>query len=162
MAGGRPAKFKPEYIEQAKKYCEKGATDQEVAEFFNVSVRTIYRWKLEHDEFCHALTVGKEAADQRVVATLYKKCVGYTLFTDQVVKTKTPKGGERSRTVKVGRDIEPDTAAIKYWLSNRDPENWADKKQISGPNGGPIEVDAGSAVDKLANFLGSKDEPKSG
>ena len=36
---GRPSKFKPEYVEQARKLTQLGATDREVAEFFEVSER---------------------------------------------------------------------------------------------------------------------------
>ena len=33
---GRPSKFKPEFIQQAEKLCKLGATDIEVADFFDV------------------------------------------------------------------------------------------------------------------------------
>lgn len=36
MAGGRPTSFKPEYVEQARKLAFLGATDREVAEFFEM------------------------------------------------------------------------------------------------------------------------------
>ena len=49
---GRPSLYDPDYARQAKKLAELGATDQEIADFFEVDVRTIYRWKHDHDEFC--------------------------------------------------------------------------------------------------------------
>ena len=36
MAGGRPTKFKPEFVEQARKLAQLGATDREVADFFDL------------------------------------------------------------------------------------------------------------------------------
>lgn len=45
MGNGRPPTYKPEYAKQAAKLCELGATDLDIAEFFGVSVRTVYRWK---------------------------------------------------------------------------------------------------------------------
>ena len=45
---GRPTLFKPEYVEQAEKLAVLGATDEEIGDFFGVSARTIYRWKLDH------------------------------------------------------------------------------------------------------------------
>lgn len=51
---GRPSKFKPEFIEQAEKLCKLGATDLEMADFFEVDVRTLYRWKADNESFCHA------------------------------------------------------------------------------------------------------------
>jgi hypothetical protein len=56
-SGGRPTKFKPEFVEQARKLALLGATDREVAEFFEVNEVTVYRWQHEHAEFCKALKV---------------------------------------------------------------------------------------------------------
>ena len=32
----------------------------------------------------------------------------------------------------------PDTAAAKFWLGNRRPEEWVERREISGPNGQPL------------------------
>ena len=69
MSGGRPTKFKPEFVEQARKLAQLGATDREIGEFFEVDERTINRWKADHDEFCQSLKVGKDVADDRVEQT---------------------------------------------------------------------------------------------
>ncbi len=37
--------YKPEFVAEAAAQCAKGATDQELADYFGVSVRTLYRWK---------------------------------------------------------------------------------------------------------------------
>jgi transposase-like protein len=66
MAAGRPSKYKPEFIEQAKKLCLLGATDMEIADFLEVNIVTLYRWKNEHEEFCNALKISKAVADDRV------------------------------------------------------------------------------------------------
>jgi hypothetical protein len=52
--GGRPNKFKPEYIEQARKLCQLGHTDPELAEFFEVHLQTINNWKAKYSEFLYA------------------------------------------------------------------------------------------------------------
>ncbi|SDY78195.1 hypothetical protein [Nitrosomonas sp. Nm33] len=38
---GRPTSYRPEYAEQAYKLCLLGATDKQLAEFFNVVESTI-------------------------------------------------------------------------------------------------------------------------
>lgn len=55
-----------------------GATDREVAEFFNVAESTVSLWKHQHLEFSEALKVGKAAADNRVEQSLYRRAVGYS------------------------------------------------------------------------------------
>lgn len=119
---GRPTLYKPEYAEQAKKLCELGATDQELADFFDVTDRTIYRWSAKHGEFCQALKGGKEVADNRVERSLYHKAVGYTFDSEKVFQHQ----GEIIRAP-IKEHVPPsDTAAI-FWLKNRQPEEWRDK-----------------------------------
>src|SRR4051812_21531144 len=70
-------KYKSDYIEQARKLCELGATDREMAAFFRIGEKTFYRWRLKHPEFAAALRVGKEKADSRVERCLYQLATGY-------------------------------------------------------------------------------------
>ena len=55
MPGGRPTKYKDEYAEQAYKLCLLGATNEDLANFFEVAVSTIDKWISEIEEFSGAL-----------------------------------------------------------------------------------------------------------
>lgn len=137
---GRPTKFKPEFISQAVKLCALGATDQEMADFFGVDIRTLYRWKADNEEFCHALKAGKEVADERVERSLFQKAIGYE---QEEVKIFMPAGREEPVYAPFRAKVPPDTTAAIFWLKNRRPDLWRDKtaQEISGPNEGPITVD---------------------
>ena len=138
--GGRPSKYQPEFAAQARKLCEIGATDEEMAEFFGVSVRTLYRWKLESEEFRQALKVGKDAADDRVEASLYHKAVGYTFAA---VKILVHEGAPVYAPYR--EHVAPDTTAALFWLKNRRPDKWRDRREqvLTGPDGGAIQVVTG-------------------
>lgn len=56
MSLGRPSKYKPEYIEQARKLCRLGATDCDLAYFFEVSLEDIAAWAWDYQEFFDAIT----------------------------------------------------------------------------------------------------------
>ena len=132
---GRPTKFKPEFVAQAVKLAALGATDREVADFFEVDERTLYRWKHEHEAFCQALKVGKASADERVEQALYRRAVGYvqddTHFSAYEGKvTQTP-------YVKV---VPPDTTAAIFWLKNRKPDEWRDKQEVEHKGGLTLTV----------------------
>ena len=58
--GGRPTKYRDELPAQAKKLCRLGATDAEMAEFFEVSESTINEWKLAYDEFSESIKKGQD------------------------------------------------------------------------------------------------------
>lgn len=100
MAGGRPTKYEAEFAEQALKLSLLGATDEELADFFDVNVATLNRWKKSHPEFCASIKEGKRVADAEVAHSLYQ------------------------------RALNGDTTAAIFWLKNRRKQNWRDKQEI--------------------------------
>ena len=135
MDVGRPTKFKAEFIEQALKLCRLGATDIEIADFFEIEVRTLYRWKADNEVFCQALKVGKEEADDRVERSLFARANGYEhnevdirVVANEIVQTP------------IRKYYPPDTTAGIFWLKNRRPKEWREVKavELSGAGGGPV------------------------
>lgn len=130
MPAGRPTDYKPEYAEQARKLCELGATDIEIADFFDVDVRTVYRWKHREPEFCQALCVGKESLDARVERSLYNRAVGYSFDSEKVFNYQ----GEIVRAP-TREHVAPDPSAAMHWLKNRQPDKWRDKQEVEHSGG---------------------------
>lgn len=137
---GRPTDYDPEFCQIAADACIRGATDEEVAEVLGVSARTIYRWKIQHPEFCQALEVGKELCDERVARSLYNRAVGYTYDAVKILQN-----AGTAVIVPYKEHVPPDVAAQKHWLSNRKPDEWREvsKHEHSGPNGQPLLTEAG-------------------
>lgn len=131
MPAGRPTVYKDDYAKQAEKLALLGATDQEMADFFEVDVRTIYRWKHDHDAFCQALKAGKDVADERVERSLYQKAIGYE---QDEVKIFMPGGASEPVYAPFRAKIAPDTTAAIFWLKNRRSKDWRDKteQELSG------------------------------
>ena len=93
--GGRPSKYMPYFAKQALKLCLLGATDRELADFFEVNEYTINAWKKKHIEFHKSLKKGKIMADAEVAAKLFDKAVGYShadtdikIHAGKIIKTK--------------------------------------------------------------------------
>ena len=123
--GGRPSKYDPAFAAQAEKLCKLGATDEDLADFFEVSIRTVIRWRSEHDEFCQATKVGKEKADDRVERSLYSRAVGYTYDAVKIMQYE----GEAIITP-YREHCPPDTGAAIFWLKNRRKDDWRDKQTV--------------------------------
>lgn len=122
----RPTKYKAEFAKQAEKLAAIGLTDQEVADFFEVDVRTVHRWKADKPEFCQSLKVGKELADNRVERSLYQMAVGYE---QDEVKIFMPGGKEAPVYAPFRAKIAPNVTAAIFWLKNRQPDKWREKKE---------------------------------
>ncbi len=124
---GRPTTFKPEYTEQVRKLCALGHTDLEIAEFFDVSLRTFAYWKARNPELLHALKVGKADVDQRVERSLYQKAVGYSY---DAVKIFMPAGAKKPVYAPYIEHVPPDVTAQIFWLKNRKPSEWRDVQNV--------------------------------
>lgn len=147
--GGRPSKFKPEMIEQSKRLCLLGATDREIADFFHVSESTLNLWKLEYPEFSESLKLGKEASDERVEKSLYRRALGYSheavkIFAD-------PKTGAE-QIVPFTEHYPPDTTAAIFWLKNRKPKEWRDRQELTGADGKDLIPEA-PPIEEVARRL---------
>jgi hypothetical protein len=136
MAGGRPTDYREEYVEQVEKLCKLGATDKEIAEFFEVDESTINNWKIAHPEFFESIKKGKTLADANVADRLYQRAMGYTHDAVKIF----PSGGETEDSdgnkvkgpliVPYQEHYPPDTVAAIFWLKNRQKDKWRDKQEV--------------------------------
>ena len=139
--GGRPTKFDESLIDQAYKLSLLGATDEQIAAFFEVAVSTIYLWKTTHIQFSEALKRGKLIADSQVANKLFTRAMGYNY--DEVhfekvapkdVLEETDNGelkeSDAYRKRVITKEVVPDVAAQIFWLKNRQPALWRDKQEV--------------------------------
>jgi hypothetical protein len=118
----RYVRWQPEFAEQAGKLVALGATQEEMADFFECSISTIRSWSVTVPEFSRALAAGRDAFTDRVVRSLAQRAIGYTFDTVKVFMTKS---GDVVQ-VPFREHVPPDVTACIFWLKNRDKENWRD------------------------------------
>lgn len=119
----RKSLWKPEFVEQAKSLCLLGATDPEIASFFEVSLTTFNNWKRKTPELRDALKAGKMVADAKVAKSLYQRAIG---FSQQEIDIRVI-GGKVVQTIYT-KKYAPDTTAQIFILKNRHPELWNDRR----------------------------------
>lgn len=129
-----PTKFRPEMVEQVEKLARLGATDQEIAEFFNVSRSTLYEWRMRHEDMAKAMIAGKEYADARVERSLYERAVGYSFNAEKIMQYE----GEEVRIPYI-EHCPPEPRAIEYWLNNRKGADW--KSKVDHTHGGKVGLE---------------------
>lgn len=131
-------------VEQARKLAELGATDIEIADFLQIDVATLNRWKASNADFCASIKAGKDVADERVARSLYHKAVGYSY---DAVKIMQADGAPL--IVPYREHVPPsDTAAI-FWLKNRRKDEWRDRVTHEGDADNPIK----GALDVTVRFV---------
>lgn len=123
--GGRPSKFTSINLEQVRKLASKGFTDEEMADFFGVVIKTWHNWKKEHPEFFEQLKDWKAAADEKVERSLFERATGYQHPDTEFFNNKGVIISQE--TVKY---YPPDPTAAIFWLKNRRPGDWKDKQEV--------------------------------
>jgi len=125
MPAGAPTKYNKEFNGQALKLCLLGATDIELADFFDVEEKTINNWKKKHPEFLQSIKEGKDQADSRVAESLYNRALG---FSHSDTKFATYEG-QITDSQEYTKHYPPDTTAAIFWLKNRQSSKWRDKTE---------------------------------
>ena len=127
-----------------------GATWEAIAAACGVATSTAQDWcdedspRYDHG-FSVAVTRAKAKADDLVQSSLFKTACGYDYEEDAC----SPGIG----VVKVSRYSRPEVGAMKLWLTNRRPAEWADKQthEMNDPILGLLAMmrgDDGAAVPK--------------
>jgi transposase len=121
----------------------RGATNEDIADAFEVDRKTITRWctKITDDgekiltSFGEALQAGKGPADAQVVKKLFERCIGYdAVETVKTIETDVVTGKPSVKESKVTtKHIAPDVMAIMYWLNNRFRKTgeWSQRQDVN-------------------------------
>ncbi|MBT2727852.1 helix-turn-helix domain-containing protein [Bacillus sp. ISL-75] len=126
-------------LEEIGHWCREGLTEEEICKRLGVSHASFAEYKKQFPELLDTLKTNKEIADYRVEDALYLRALGYeyeeeTFEEFPIDKPYLNSAGEWVRTElrltkKVKKKQAPDTTAQIFWLKNRKPDVWSDKKE---------------------------------
>ena len=136
MAKGKYHEWlEPEGLLKIEGWARDGLIDEQIAYNIGITRETLSQWKNKYSDISDALKKGKEVVDRQVENALLKRALGYEY--DEIT---TEYGKETKRVTK---QVVPDTTAQIFWLKNRKPDQWRDKRDIehSGEIGGVVIVD---------------------
>src|SRR5690606_22946308 len=131
--GGRKGKYHDWITEEGllkiEGWAMDGLTDEQIAHNIGINVATIYEWKKRFPEIDNALKKGKEVVDIQVENALLKRALGYEYEETKVIVETDG----RKRVERIKKHVLPDVTAQIFWLKNRRPDKWRDKKEIESP-----------------------------
>lgn len=123
-----------------------GLSNDQIAHNIGITAKTLCEWQNRFSEFRNAIKKGKEVVDREVENALLKRAMGYEYdeITQEPVTDKDTGITEMRVTKRVTKQIVPDVTAQIFWLKNRKPEEFRDKRdvELSG------SVDLGSIIKK--------------
>ena len=139
MAAGKYQEWlKPENLILIEGWARDGLTDEQIAKNIGISKQTCYDWKKKYPDFSDSLKKGKDVVDRLVENALLKKATGEVRTLRKPIKVKEVLYEEGKRIsekehIEYAEEeiyIPPDTTAQIFWLKNRKPEEWRDKRVI--------------------------------
>lgn len=109
-----------------------GLTDEQIASNMGIGYSTLQTWKSKYQDIRDTLKRGKEVIDRQVENALLKRALGYRYkeTTRELITDKDTGLSELLVTKVVEKEVVPDTTAQIFWLKNRKPEEWRDKRVI--------------------------------
>lgn len=140
---------------QLEAWARNGLTDEQIAANMGIGNRTLYEWKIKYPQISQSLKKGKEIVDIQVENALLKRALGYSYkeITREAQFNPQTEQYELVVTKEVTKEVVPDTTAQIFWLKNRKPDEWRDKKDVehSGSVNNPF---AALSTEQLLKLVG--------
>lgn len=126
-------------LDQIEKWAKNGLIDTQIAKNLGISKDSFYKYKNAYIAFSDALKRGKEVIDLEVENALLKRALGYKYeeITKEPIKNNP---NQLQITKQVTKEVLPDVTAQIFWLKNRRPEDWRDKKEIFSNESNTIKI----------------------
>lgn len=128
MAKGKYQEWlEPEGLLKIEGWARDGLTDEQIAHNMGIAYSTLREWRDSYSALSAALKRGKEVVDRMVENALLKRALGYEY---EEISEKFEGGILTERKV-TKKQVVPDTTAQIFWLKNRKPIDWRDKRNNS-------------------------------
>ena len=118
---------------QLEAWARDGLTDEQIAANMGIGYSTLQTWKSKYQDIQDTLKKGKAVVDIQVENALLKRALGYSykeVTREKIFNPETDQY-ELMPTKEVTKEVVPDTTAQIFWLKNRRPDMWRDKKDVS-------------------------------
>lgn len=132
-----------------------GLTNKQISQNIGISEETLYKWIVKYTELSESLKRGKEVIDREVENALLKRALGY----EYIETTREGIVSQLKVTKEVIKQVAPDVTAQIFWLKNRKPEDWREKKEVehTGNINNPYENLTTEQLLKLAEIEVTED-----
>jgi transposase-like protein len=102
-----------------------GVGIDDTASRIGVGRSTLYAWKERYPEVAEALKDGRRLADAKVRQALFRNACGFQYEDSKEVLD----GDQIVRVEKSVKHVQPSTMAQIFWLKNRCPDDWREKRE---------------------------------
>jgi transposase len=139
-------------------WARQGLSNEQMAQNMGVATSTLATWKNSYQEISDAIKSGQAPVDFEVENMMLKRAMGYEVKETKTIIEKTPGGEVKQRVETTERHIPPDVTAQIFWLKNRMPDQWRDRKNVDLKSNISVE----ESNDKFRQYLEEAEETGGG
>lgn len=103
-----------------------GASIEQICKNLGVNRNLWYKAIKKSEEFAKLSKRTKEVVDREIENAMYKRAMGYEY--DEI--TEEYEMGFLTKRKVVRKHVPPDTGAQVFWLKNKKPDSWKDKREV--------------------------------
>jgi hypothetical protein len=109
-------------LDEVEQWSRQGLNDDQIAKNLGIGCTSLYDYKNKYPEFADAIKRGKEVAIEEVENALYKTALGFYYEEEELTKS--------GQVVVLKKYAKPNTTAQIFFLKNKKPEDWRDKREV--------------------------------
>lgn len=139
-------------LELIEGWCKEGVSQEMIARKLGVAISTFQSYKLKFPELLEALKKGKELADIQVTNALFQAAIGYEIteeHSEYIEGTRSGKAGmmpnasnhHNKKVTTITKKIPGNVTAQIFWLKNRRPDLWQDRKELDAHISESLELE---------------------
>lgn len=131
--------LKEENLIKVEAWAKSGLSEKQISQNMGIAYSTLKEWKKKYSALSASLKKGKEVTDFEVENAMHKSAVGYYVEETKTYITET-NGVQTKKIEKYKKWIPPNTTAQIFWLKNRKPDVWMDRKAKENANKNDSEL----------------------
>lgn len=117
-------------LPEIKDWIVNGESIENICDKLSLSQDTWYRYCKEHETLSEVIRLARNITIQKVERSLLNLCTGYEYEELKTIVEEDKNGKKRTKLEKNKRYQPPSAVAISFFLRNRCPAEWSDKKEL--------------------------------
>ena len=117
-------------ISDIKDWIMSGDSVRTICKKLVISPDTWYRYCNDHESLSELVVMGRSVLNNEVEKSLIKLCTGYEYEELKTIVEEDKSGKKHTRIEKTKRHQPPSAQAISFFLRNRCPEEWSERKEL--------------------------------
>ena len=118
------------HLSDISEWVSQGDSVRTICKKLVISPDTWYKCCKEHENLTELIELSKNLLNNEVERSLFRLCTGYEYEEIKTIVEEDTHGKKHTRIEKAKKHQPPSASAISFFLRNRCPADWTEKKEL--------------------------------